>query len=165
MKTRVISATVLIILVVACFALGPVTRALFLLAAMIMAVWETCRAIGYKNVVCQPWILYAYCVATVAELWFNADALAFEITFFLAVFAAIEKDPWCRCACDAGRSCVSDSTVRYRLQACAYGKQRMDPRVCDSMHIHLGVRQLCAFRRQKIRQAQALARGKPQQDR
>ena len=89
MKTRVISATVLIILVVACFALGPVTRALFLLAAMIMAVWETCRAIGYKNVVCQPWILYAYCVATVAELWFNADALAFEITFFLAVFAAM----------------------------------------------------------------------------
>lgn len=49
MKTRVISATVLIILVVACFALGPVTRALFLLAAMIMAVWETCRAIGYKK--------------------------------------------------------------------------------------------------------------------
>ena len=59
----------LIILVVACFALGPVTRALFLLAAMIMAVWETCRAIGYKNVVCQPWILYAYCVATVTEPW------------------------------------------------------------------------------------------------
>ena len=50
---------------------------------------ETCRAIGYKNVVCQPWILYAYCVATVAKLWFNADALAFEITFFLAVFAAM----------------------------------------------------------------------------
>ena len=89
MKTRVISATVLIILVVACFALGPVTRALFLLAAMIMAVWETCRAIGYKNVVCQPWILYVYCVATVAELWFKADALAFEITFFLAVFAVM----------------------------------------------------------------------------
>ena len=47
MKTRVISATVLIILVVACFALGPVTRALFLLAAAVMAIWETCRAIGY----------------------------------------------------------------------------------------------------------------------
>lgn len=89
MKTRVISATVLIILVVTCFALGPVTRALFLLAAMIMAVWETCRAIGYKNVVCSPWILYAYCAATVAELWLNADALAFEITFFLAVFAVM----------------------------------------------------------------------------
>ena len=54
-----------------------------------MAVWETCRAIGYKNVVCSPWILYAYCVATVAELWFKADALAFEVTFFLAVFAAM----------------------------------------------------------------------------
>ena len=143
MKTRVISATVLIILVVACFALGPVTRALFLLAAMIMAVWETCRAIGYKNVVCQPWILYAYCVATVAELWFNADALAFEITFFLAVFAAmtagIVSKKIRRRTCDAGRSCVSDSTVRYRLQARAYGQQRVDPGVRYRLHIHLGV--------------------------
>ncbi len=89
MKTRVISATVLIILVVACFALGPVTRALFLLAAMIMAVWETCRAIGQKGVACAPIILYVYCLATVAELWLNADALVYEITFFLAVFAVM----------------------------------------------------------------------------
>lgn len=87
MKTRVISATVLIILVVACFALGPITRALFLLAAMIMAVWETCRAIGQKNVVCSPWILYVYCFATVLELWLGGDALVFELTFFIAVFA------------------------------------------------------------------------------
>ena len=36
MKTRVISACVLIILVVACFAISPVTRILFLLAALIM---------------------------------------------------------------------------------------------------------------------------------
>ncbi len=89
MKTRVISATVLIILVVACFALGPVTRALFLLAAMIMGVWETCRAVGQKDITCAAFILYAYCIATVAELWFNAGALAFEITFFLAVFAVM----------------------------------------------------------------------------
>lgn len=89
MKTRVISATVLIILVVGCFALGPVTRALLLLAAMIMAVWETCRAIGCKGVKCASAIVYAFCLAAVAEIWLDAGTLALEITVFLAVFAAM----------------------------------------------------------------------------
>ena len=39
MKTRVISACVLIILVVACFAISPVTRILFLLSSLIMSIW------------------------------------------------------------------------------------------------------------------------------
>lgn len=78
----------LIILVVGCFALGPVTRALLLLAAMIMAVWETCRAIGCKGVNCAAAVLYAVCIAAAAELWFKAGSLAFEITVFCAVFAA-----------------------------------------------------------------------------
>ncbi len=89
MKTRVISATVLIILVVACFALGPVTRALFLLAATVMAIWETCRAIGYKDVHCVPWILYLYSVGTVAAIWFKADTIVYEASFFAAVFAVM----------------------------------------------------------------------------
>lgn len=86
MKTRVISATVLIILVVACFALGPVTRALFLLAVSIMAIWETCRAIGCKDIKCTPWILYVYAAAAAAAIWFKADAVICQALFFLAVF-------------------------------------------------------------------------------
>lgn len=89
MKTRVISATVMIILVVVCFALGPVTRALFLLAAAVMSIWETCRAIGYKDVHCAPWVLYAYTVATGVELWLGADTIVYEITLFAAVLAAM----------------------------------------------------------------------------
>ncbi len=87
MKTRVISAVVLIILVVGCFALGPVTRALLLLAAAVMAIWETCRAIGCKSIKCVPWILYIYAAATAAAIWFKADAIILEALFFLAVFA------------------------------------------------------------------------------
>ena len=89
MKTRVISATVLIILVVACFALGPVTRALFLLAATVMAIWETCRAIGCKDVHCAPWVLYLFAVGTAAAIWFKASPVVYEAIFFVAVFAAM----------------------------------------------------------------------------
>lgn len=89
LKTRVISAAVLIILVVGCFVIGPATRALLLLAAAIMAIWETCRAIGCKNVNCCAWILYAYTVLSVAAIWLGADAAVFEILLFVAVFACM----------------------------------------------------------------------------
>lgn len=89
MKTRVISATVLIIIVVACFAIGPLTRALFLFAASVMAVWETCRAIGCKDIKCVPWVLYAYSAMTAAAIWFKADGIICEALFFLAVFAVM----------------------------------------------------------------------------
>ena len=89
MKTRVISATVLIILVVACFALGPITRAVFLLAASVMAIWETCRAIGCKDIKCVPWILYIYTVAAALAIWFKADVIVCAALFFLAVFAVM----------------------------------------------------------------------------
>ena len=87
MKTRVISATVLIIIVVACFALGPITRAVFLFAASVMAIWETCRAIGCKDIKCVPWILYIYTAAAALAIWFKADVIICEALFFLAVFA------------------------------------------------------------------------------
>ena len=85
MKTRVISATVLIILVVACFALGPVTRALFLLAATVMAIWETCRAIGCKDVHCAPWVLYLFAVGTAAAIWFKASPVVY-VRFSLSLY-------------------------------------------------------------------------------
>lgn len=89
MKTRVISATVLIILVVTCFALGPITRALLLLAVAVMSIWETCRAIGCKDIKCTPWILYLYAVASAVAIWLKADAVICETLFFVAVFAVM----------------------------------------------------------------------------
>ena len=54
-----------------------------------MAIWETCRAIGCKDVHCVPWLLYIYAVGTVAAIWFKADALVYEASFFVTVFAAM----------------------------------------------------------------------------
>lgn len=85
MKTRVISAAVMIALVIVCFALGPLTRAIFLLAVAVMAIWEVCRAIGLKNVKCVSTVLYIYAAVTALQLWFGVNYHA--LALFLAVFA------------------------------------------------------------------------------
>lgn len=87
MKTRVISACVLIILVVACFAISSVTRILFLLAALIMGIWEMCRAIGCKDIKCASWVLYIYAVLAAAGIFLMEGNSYSVALFFLAVFA------------------------------------------------------------------------------
>lgn len=89
LKTRVISAIVLIIIVVSCFVLSPITRALFIAAAMIMAIWEMCRAIGMKDIKCAAWILYAYAALASVGIYFKADYASAEKLFFLAIFALL----------------------------------------------------------------------------
>lgn len=87
MKTRVISACVLIILVVVCFALSPITRILFLLAALIMGIWEMCHAISFMDIKCASWVLYVYAVLACAGIYLMAGNSAAVLLFFLAVFA------------------------------------------------------------------------------
>ena len=89
MKTRILSAVVLIAVVAACFLLSPVSRALFILAAMLLAVWELCRAIKQKDIHCAPVILYIYTVLAAAAVYFKADAHLTEILFLLAVVALL----------------------------------------------------------------------------
>ena len=87
MKTRVISACVLIILVVACFAISPVTRILFLLAALIMGIWEMCHAVSLKDIKCTSWVLYIYAVLATAGIFLMEGNSRSVMLFFLAVFA------------------------------------------------------------------------------
>lgn len=89
MKTRVISAIVLIIIVVSCFLLSPITRALLVTAAMIMAIWEMCRAIGMKDIKCAAWVLYAYAAIASLGIYFKADYSSLQALFFLAIFALL----------------------------------------------------------------------------
>ncbi|MCF0138106.1 MAG: phosphatidate cytidylyltransferase [Oscillospiraceae bacterium] len=95
MKTRVISAAVMITAVVACFAISPITRTLFLLAVIIVAVRETCNVIKLKDVNCAPWVLYIFSAASVAAIFFGADSVVTEALFFLAVFAAMTAGVTC----------------------------------------------------------------------
>lgn len=87
MKTRVISACVLIILVVACFALSSVTRILLLLAALIMGIWEMCHAVSLKDINCTSWVLYIYAVLATIGIYFMEGNSRSVMLFFLAVFA------------------------------------------------------------------------------
>lgn len=89
LKTRVISAIVLIVLVVACFAISPATRALLIVAAMITAIWEMCRAISMKEIKCAAWVLYVYAAVSSFAVYIMAEHMTTEVLFFLAVFAVL----------------------------------------------------------------------------
>lgn len=89
MKTRIISAVVLIAVVAACFLISPVTRALFILAAMILAVREMCGAISQKNINCAPILLYTYAALASAAVYFKAGTELSVILFLFAAFAML----------------------------------------------------------------------------
>lgn len=96
MKTRVISAVVLIIAVVACFAISPITRMLFILAAAILAIKEMCSALGAMALKCAKWILYVFAVGYAAAIYFSAPRIICDALFFLAVFAALTAGVTCK---------------------------------------------------------------------
>lgn len=90
MKTRVISAVVLLVLVFGCFLISPITRTLLLLAICIMATWETCRVIKAKDINTCPGVLYVYAVAVCALVFFGkADEFLLDALFFAAVVAIL----------------------------------------------------------------------------
>jgi len=100
LKTRVISAAVMISAVVACFVITPdskILRTLFLLAVIILAVRETCNVIKVKGVTCAPWIIYAFGAVAVVLIYLSqfeyieaeVFSTALEVLVFAAVFAVM----------------------------------------------------------------------------
>lgn len=89
MKTRIISAAVLIVLVVGLFFISPITRALLLMAIAILATREMCKALEHKDVKCVPAVLYICSAASVAAIYFGSDNLIISAIFFLAIFAIL----------------------------------------------------------------------------
>lgn len=86
----------MIAIVVACFAISPVTRALFLLAFIILAVRETCNAIAAKEIKTARWILYVFLAVAVALIFFETDSIFTEASFFLAIFAIMTAGVVCK---------------------------------------------------------------------
>ena len=89
LKTRVISASVLIVLVVGCFFISPITKALLLMLIGILAAREMCNAIAHTGAKCVPAILYVCVIAATAAIYFKADPLIISLIFFLAVFSIL----------------------------------------------------------------------------
>jgi len=89
MKTRVISAAVLIVIVAACFVIGPLTRLLLLLAAAFLATWEMSRALKSEDSKHPVWVLYAFLAATSVLCYFGANEKYLSAAVLLAVFAVL----------------------------------------------------------------------------
>lgn len=157
MKTRVISACVLIILVVACFAISPVTRILFLLAALIMGIWEMCHAVSLKDIKCTSWVLYIYAVLATAGIFLMEGNSRSVMLFFLAVFAVFTVGICKEDISGPGNLgkpryfSLSDRSPAHDNGFIA--APGLDTRFCDRLHLHLGVRLVCAVWRQMVRQA------------
>ena len=89
MKTRVISATVLICLVLACFVLGPYTRVLLLTVAAIFSCHELCGALANKDIHCTRYTLFVYIAGIAAMSLLKAGAVWYCAWTFLAVVVII----------------------------------------------------------------------------
>ena len=79
----------LVVVTLAFFLISPITRALFLLAATVMAVFEMCRALGKMELKCTKWVLYIASAVEAILLYFNVELIYIAVVFFLAIFACL----------------------------------------------------------------------------
>ena len=79
----------LIIIVVSCFFISPISRIALLGAAAILAAWEMCNALEHQELKCCRWILYVYAAAEAALIYFEADTIISEALFFACIFAIL----------------------------------------------------------------------------
>lgn len=93
MKTRVISAIVLIAISFTCVFLSPVTRVLFFAAAGILCAYELSRNYEKLGVNCGAWVMYVYIAAQAVLTLCNAGAIAYIAcmagSIYLALFDGI----------------------------------------------------------------------------
>lgn len=86
----------MLVVVIGCFVISPVTKALLLLAITLAAVWEMCRAVSETGVKCAAAVLYAFTVAAACAIYLDADGILIEALFFLAVFACLAAGVMCK---------------------------------------------------------------------
>ena len=85
MKTRVISAVVMIIVAVACFVLSPYTRLLILLAAAVISIREVSNVFSKLDMHSSEWVLYCFAVG-MALLAALSVTKVFSPVFYIAWF-------------------------------------------------------------------------------
>ena len=85
MKTRVISAVIMIIVAVACFVLSPYTRLLILLAAAVISIREVSNVFSKLDMHSSEWVLYCFAVG-MALLAALSVTKVFSPVFYIAWF-------------------------------------------------------------------------------
>ena len=88
MKTRVISASVLLAITALCM-IFPLTRVLYLSAAAVIACYEINKALKLCGIKCTVWILYGYIVGCALLLLLDTELIFVAAWFTLAAFAVI----------------------------------------------------------------------------
>ena len=89
MKTRVISAVVLLAIALSCVFLSYVTRVLFFAAAGILCAYELSRNLEKLEVYCCAWVMYVYIGIQALLAIFHAEPVLYISCFAVGVFLAM----------------------------------------------------------------------------
>ena len=89
LKTRVISAIVLLTITLLCVLLSPVSRMLYFAVAGLLCAYEYSRALEKIEVYCCAWVMYVYICAQAVLAFLHAGPVALIACFCAAVFLAL----------------------------------------------------------------------------
>lgn len=89
MKNRFVSAGVLLAITLACVLLSPVSRVLYFAAAGVLCCYELSRQLESQQVYCSAWVMYVYIVSQAVLSLLHAQAVAYLVSFLLAIYLAM----------------------------------------------------------------------------
>lgn len=89
MKTRILSAAVMLAVLLLCMCLSPVSRVLFFAAVAIRCTYEYSRGMENIRIYCCAWVMYLYIAVQAMLSLFHAGPAAFIVCFCAAVYLAL----------------------------------------------------------------------------
>ena len=89
MRTRVLSAIVMLIITLTCILLSPVTRVLFFAAVGILCAYELSVNLEKLNIRCTLWVMITYLVAQAILTILDAGLFAYSVCFIAGVYLAL----------------------------------------------------------------------------
>ena len=89
MRTRVLSAIVMLIITLTCILLSPVTRVLFFAAVGILCAYELSVNLEKLNIRCTLWVMITYLVAQALLTVLDAGLFAYSVCFIAGVYLAL----------------------------------------------------------------------------
>ena len=89
MRTRVLSAIVMLIITLTCILLSPVTRVLFFAAVGILCAYELSVNLEKLNIRCTLWVMITYLGAQALLTILDAGLFAYSVCFIAGVYLAL----------------------------------------------------------------------------
>lgn len=89
MRTRVLSAIVMLIITLTCILLSPVTRVLFFAAVGILCAYELSVNLEKLNIRCTLWVMITYLAAQALLTILDAGLFAYSVCFIAGVYLAL----------------------------------------------------------------------------